>query len=464
MSKSSRNEHNRRPSGQCVRVIKDVAAAPPHSHCHFRRCVTLAKATANACRAVNGYWKSSVKALLSTRPNCITCTHTSKSHQHAVNAAKLHHLHTHKQITPTCCQRGQIASPAHTQANHTNTLSNKAKLHHLHTHKQITPKCCQRGQIASPAHTQANHTNMLSTRPNCITCTHTSKSHQHAVNVAKLHHLHTHKQITPTCCQRGQIASPAHTQANHTNMLSTRPNCITCTHTSKSHQHAVNVAKLHHLHTHKQITPTHCPTRPNCITCTHTSKSHQNAVNVAKLHHLHTHKQITPTCCQRGQIASPAHTQANHTNMLSTWPNCITCTHTSKSHQHTVQQGQIASPAHTQANHTKMLSWRPNCITCTHTSKSHQHTVQQGQIASPAHTQANHTKMLSWRPNCITCTHTSKSHQHTVQQGQIASPAHTQANHTKMLSWRPNCITCTHTSKSHPHAVQQAKKVAIKFQ
>ena len=40
---------------------------------HFNRWVTLAKATANAWMAVNGYWKSNVYALLSIRPNCITC-------------------------------------------------------------------------------------------------------------------------------------------------------------------------------------------------------------------------------------------------------------------------------------------------------------------------------------------------------------------------------------------------------
>ena len=39
---------------------------------HFSLCVTLASATPKAWTAVNGYWKSSVYALLSIRPNCIT--------------------------------------------------------------------------------------------------------------------------------------------------------------------------------------------------------------------------------------------------------------------------------------------------------------------------------------------------------------------------------------------------------
>lgn len=39
---------------------------------YFKRCVTLARATAKACNAENGYWKSNVYALPSMRPNCIT--------------------------------------------------------------------------------------------------------------------------------------------------------------------------------------------------------------------------------------------------------------------------------------------------------------------------------------------------------------------------------------------------------
>ena len=39
---------------------------------HLSRCVTLASATAKAWTALYGYWKSSVYALLSMRPNCIT--------------------------------------------------------------------------------------------------------------------------------------------------------------------------------------------------------------------------------------------------------------------------------------------------------------------------------------------------------------------------------------------------------
>lgn len=39
---------------------------------YFNRCVTLASATANACNAENGYWKSNVYAFPSIRPNCIT--------------------------------------------------------------------------------------------------------------------------------------------------------------------------------------------------------------------------------------------------------------------------------------------------------------------------------------------------------------------------------------------------------
>ena len=40
---------------------------------YLRRCVTLAKAHANAWTAENGYWKSNVYALPSILPNCITC-------------------------------------------------------------------------------------------------------------------------------------------------------------------------------------------------------------------------------------------------------------------------------------------------------------------------------------------------------------------------------------------------------
>lgn len=40
---------------------------------YFKRWVTFAKATANACNAENGYWKSRVYALPSILPNCITC-------------------------------------------------------------------------------------------------------------------------------------------------------------------------------------------------------------------------------------------------------------------------------------------------------------------------------------------------------------------------------------------------------
>jgi len=45
---------------------------------YLSRWVTLASATANAWTALYGYWKSSVYALLSMRPNCITWhAHTS---------------------------------------------------------------------------------------------------------------------------------------------------------------------------------------------------------------------------------------------------------------------------------------------------------------------------------------------------------------------------------------------------
>lgn len=39
---------------------------------HFRRWVTLARATAKACTAEKGYWKSRMYALPSILPNCIT--------------------------------------------------------------------------------------------------------------------------------------------------------------------------------------------------------------------------------------------------------------------------------------------------------------------------------------------------------------------------------------------------------
>lgn len=44
---------------------------------YLRRWVTLAKATANACTAEKGYWKSKIYALPSMRPNCITCLPSS---------------------------------------------------------------------------------------------------------------------------------------------------------------------------------------------------------------------------------------------------------------------------------------------------------------------------------------------------------------------------------------------------
>lgn len=43
------------------------------SDSYLSRCVTFARATANACKALNGYWKSRVYALPSILPNCITC-------------------------------------------------------------------------------------------------------------------------------------------------------------------------------------------------------------------------------------------------------------------------------------------------------------------------------------------------------------------------------------------------------
>lgn len=39
---------------------------------YFKRCVTFARATAKACSAENGYWKSSVYAFPSILPNCMT--------------------------------------------------------------------------------------------------------------------------------------------------------------------------------------------------------------------------------------------------------------------------------------------------------------------------------------------------------------------------------------------------------
>ena len=45
----------------------------PASSPHLSRCVTFASATASACRALNGYWKSNVYALPSILPNCMTC-------------------------------------------------------------------------------------------------------------------------------------------------------------------------------------------------------------------------------------------------------------------------------------------------------------------------------------------------------------------------------------------------------
>lgn len=44
---------------------------------HLSLCVTLARATAKAWTALNGYWKSRVYALPSIRPNCITCRRTA---------------------------------------------------------------------------------------------------------------------------------------------------------------------------------------------------------------------------------------------------------------------------------------------------------------------------------------------------------------------------------------------------
>jgi len=42
------------------------------SDSYLSRWVTFARATANACKALNGYWKSNVYALPSILPNCIT--------------------------------------------------------------------------------------------------------------------------------------------------------------------------------------------------------------------------------------------------------------------------------------------------------------------------------------------------------------------------------------------------------
>ena len=37
-----------------------ITVSPSSSPIHLRRCVTLARATENACKAENGYWKSRV--------------------------------------------------------------------------------------------------------------------------------------------------------------------------------------------------------------------------------------------------------------------------------------------------------------------------------------------------------------------------------------------------------------------
>lgn len=47
-------------------------ASLPIQCLHLRRCVTLARATAKACTAEKGYWKSRMYALPSILPNCIT--------------------------------------------------------------------------------------------------------------------------------------------------------------------------------------------------------------------------------------------------------------------------------------------------------------------------------------------------------------------------------------------------------
>lgn len=52
----------------CYNVCCENGSQAPY----FSRWVTLANATANACSAENGYWKSSVYALPSIRPNCMT--------------------------------------------------------------------------------------------------------------------------------------------------------------------------------------------------------------------------------------------------------------------------------------------------------------------------------------------------------------------------------------------------------
>ncbi len=68
------------------------------AECHFRRCVTLARATAKAWMALNGYWKSSVYALLSMRPNCITCNKQIVILFYKVQSPSVHTYHYQKTI------------------------------------------------------------------------------------------------------------------------------------------------------------------------------------------------------------------------------------------------------------------------------------------------------------------------------------------------------------------------------
>jgi len=55
-----------------TRSLKSAVQSVAESDGYLSRCVTFARATANACNALNGYWKSNVYALPSILPNCIT--------------------------------------------------------------------------------------------------------------------------------------------------------------------------------------------------------------------------------------------------------------------------------------------------------------------------------------------------------------------------------------------------------